>query len=117
MVKLIFENCEEASIQDRFIVELKIEGATDRYRQVGERKYWAKSCEKVLLEFKPDNSIITDGLYDENDLIKRLDMFSDVEIIEVDGQTYYVPYEGNEVNILQQVEYLPNGNVRIIIGK
>lgn len=116
MVKLIFENNEEASIQNRFIKELKIQGAVDNYRQVGERKYWSKSCERVLLEFRPSAEIITDGLK-EKDIIKRLDMFSDIVIIEVDGQTYYVPYEGSEVNIYQQVEYLPNGDVRVIIDK
>lgn len=117
MIKLIFENCESAMIQDRFIKELKIQNAVDNYRQVGERKYWAKSCDRVLLEFKPSAEIIADGLSIEKDIIKRLDMFNDITIVEVDGQTYFVPYEGGEVNIYQQVEYLPNGDVRIIISK
>lgn len=115
MIKVIFENNEVAIIQDRFVEKLVIKGATDEYRQVGAKKSWAKSAESIFLEFKPSNEIITDGLYEEKDIIKRLDMFSDISIIEVDGQTYYVPYKGYEVNIYQEIEHLPNGNIRIVI--
>ena len=117
MIKLIFENSEVAMIQDRFIKNLEIRGAVDEYKQVGARKHWAKSAESVLLEFKPNEEIITEGLHEEKDLVKRLDKFSDISIIEVDGQTYYVPYKGCEINLYQNMERLDNGDIRIIINK
>lgn len=117
MITVIFENDELVMIQDRFIENLVIQGSVENYRQIGTKKTWAKSAESVLLEFKPDKEIITDGLKEEKDITKRLDMFSDITMIEVDGQTYFVPYKGAEVNIYQDVEQLPNGNIRITIRK
>lgn len=116
MVKIIFENHESCMIPDRLIERLLIEGATDKFCQVGERKYWAKDAEYISLEFKPSSGIIVDGLHNK-DIIKRLDMFNDIVIIEVDGQTYYVPFFGEEINTYQNVEYLNNGNIKITIGK
>lgn len=103
-------------IPDRFIERLLIQGATDKFRQIGERKYWAKDAEYISLEFKPSGGIIVDGLHDK-DIIKRLDMFNDIVIIEVDGQTYYVPFLGEEINAYQNIEYLDNGNIKITIKK
>ena len=117
MIIVVFENLEYIMIQDRFIENLVIRGSVENYRQVGTKKTWAESAESVLLEFKPDKEIITSGLKEEKDITKRLDMFSDITMIEVDGKTYFVPYEGIEVNIYQDVKQLPNGNIRVAIRK
>jgi hypothetical protein len=117
MITIVFENLDSVMIQDRFIENLVIRGSVENYRQVGTKKSWTYSAESVLLEFNPDKEIITKGLKEEKDITKRLDMFSDITMLEIDGQTYFVPYKGVEVNIYQNVEYLPNGNIRITIRK
>ena len=117
MITVVFENHESIMIQDRFIENLVIRGSVENYRQVGFKKSWTYSAESILLEFNPDKEIITKGLKEEKNITKRLDMFSDITMIEVDGKTYFVPYKGAEVNIYQDVEQLPNGNIRITIRK
>ena len=104
MLTIIFENSDFLSIQDRFVKDLRISEVTDNYYQNESRKYWIKSCRELFLELEPND-----------DIIKRLAMFSDISIIEVDGQRFYVPFKGCEVNIYQNIEHLLNGNIRIII--
>ena len=104
MLIIIFENSDSLSIQDKSIKDFRILGVTDNYYQNESRKYWTKSCRELFLELEPND-----------DIIKRLDMFSDISIIEVDGQRFYVPFTGYEVNIYQNIEHLLNGNIRIII--
>lgn len=104
MLTIIFENCDSFSVQDKFVKDLRIIGITDNYYQNESRKYWTKSCRELFLELEPND-----------DIIKRLDMFSDISIIEVNDQRFYVPFKGCEVNIYQNIEHLLNGNIRIII--
>lgn len=114
MLKIIFGTNECAVIQDRFIQELIIRNAKECFSQIAGKKSWSKACEYMRVEFKPDKAINVDGLI-HKDLIKRLDENADIEIFEIDGITYEVPYFGGDANVWQEVEYLPNGNVRIVI--
>ena len=114
MLKIIFSNKECFTIQDRFIQELVIEGAKECFKQVAGRKSWYKHCEYMRVEFKPNKDIKVDGLKDK-DYIKRLDEKFDIRVFEVDGVTYEVPYFGGETNVWQEVEYLPDGNIRIVV--
>ena len=114
MLKVIFSNKECFMIQDRFIDELIVEGAKECFKQVGGRKSWYKHCDYMMVEFKLNKDINVDGLKDK-DLIKRLDERFDIVIFEIDGITYKVPYFGGDANIWQEVEYLQNGNIRIVI--